>query len=124
MELTELESENSGSAVPRLEAKGTTSADTISEQKNIKVCPHRFNGCISQNGYVCLHDGPCEPVDHQGRKFRVIMVRTADGHEIWGRDFERLAASIIDADAEIAKTPFADAKPFNPAQFCEDVIGS
>lgn len=30
----------------------------------------------------------------------------------------------IDADAALAKTVFADAKPFDPEQFVNDIVGS
>jgi hypothetical protein len=38
---------------------------------NERACPHRYCGCISQNGYLCLHNGPCEPIDERGRWFAI-----------------------------------------------------
>jgi hypothetical protein len=38
---------------------------------NERACPHRYCGCISQNGYLCLNDGPCEPIDERGRWFAI-----------------------------------------------------
>ena len=36
-----------------------------------RVCCHRGQGCISQNGYLCLNT-KCEPIDEKGRRFMVI----------------------------------------------------
>ena len=53
-----------------LESAGT--ANSTESQENIFFCAHRGHGCISQNGYRCLHGPVCEPVDDQGRRFVVF----------------------------------------------------
>lgn len=63
----------------------------------IKICPHPYNGCISENRGKCFLGGPCDPCDGKGRRFRMVKVVTADGHEIWGRDFLQ-PAPVIDAE--------------------------
>jgi hypothetical protein len=62
----------------------------------IKQCPYTYNGCISENKGKCLLGSPCDPCDEHGRRFRMVKVVTADGHEIWGRDF--LPEPVIDAE--------------------------
>jgi hypothetical protein len=123
-------SEN-GSSVPGVQTKGTTSANYSETQEDIKPCPYRYCGCISQNGYMCTLGKPCDPCDEHGHKFRMVKVVTADGHEIWGRDFRLIdidtlqaAATVREAEAAIAGTPFADAVPFNPTEFVNDIVGS
>ena len=66
-------------AIPKTEINGAPStpashegdAGIESDSEQIKECPHRYCGCISQNGYLCLHNGPCEPIDERGRWFAI-----------------------------------------------------
>lgn len=41
-------------------------------QEEMKFCAYRGHGCIHQYGYRCAHNGPCEPVDSDGRRFVVF----------------------------------------------------
>jgi len=119
-----------GSPAHAVESKGTGTASTDSERNGMKVCQHPFCGCISQSGYLCRHGSECEPLDADGRRFTVTYIEV-DGQRLMCRDFGRKKAlvlgvsdRIIDADAAIASTPFADAKPFDPARFVSDRVGS
>ncbi len=130
MMTTTAKSENIGSSVPAVQSTGTQTADNYSESQFEKPCPHRYCGCISQNGYMCLHRGPCDPCDENGRRFTVSYI-VVDGQRLMCRDFGKkktlvlgVPNQIIDADAAIANTPFADAKPFDPAQFVNDRVAS
>jgi hypothetical protein len=58
-----------------VESAGSTSI--VSEQDDIKVCLHRYCGCISQNGYTCTNPGPCDPVNENGRRFAVSYTNEA-----------------------------------------------
>lgn len=49
-----------GSAVPRLEAKGTTTANKSATSDEIKVCTRMDDTCNSRKGYVCEATTPCE----------------------------------------------------------------
>lgn len=136
METTATKNENDRPA-PALGNEGNGSTvGTDFEQPKIRTCPHRYAGCISQNGYLCLHDKSCEPIDAAGRRFSVSY-SVEDGQTYMIRTYVRKApGSILDADtlqatatmrgaeAAIASTPFVDVEPFNPAKFCQDVIGS
>lgn len=42
------------------------------ENINQRFCAYRGHGCIHQYGYRCAHNGPCEPVDSDGRRFVVF----------------------------------------------------
>lgn len=66
-------------------------------QENIKVCPHRYCGCISQNGYVCTHSGPCAPMDEHGNEF-TVREWIEDGTRMTTRDYKPVAP-VIDAEA-------------------------
>ena len=103
---------------------------------NERACPHRYCGCISQNGYLCLHEGPCQPLDEHGRRFAVSYTKetgqtfmhktlipiTRGPH---GKRMEIPAVmSADDLQAELAKTPFADTEPFDASQFVNDIVGS
>ena len=98
------------------EGNGSTVGNDF-EQPKIRTCPHRYAGCISQNGYLCLHDKSCEPIDAAGRRF-TVSYSVEDGQTYMIRTYERKAG------AAIASTPFADAEPFNPAKFVSDRVGS
>lgn len=117
------------------EGNGCT-VGTDFEQPKIRTCPHRYAGCISQNGYLCLHDKTCEPIDAAGRRF-AVSYSVENGQTFMTRTYERKAPGrILDADTlqaaatmrkagtAIASTPFADAEPFNPAKFVSDRVGS
>lgn len=64
-----------------------------------RPCEQRGIGCISQNGYMCLHSGPCQPVDSNGDLF-VVVSSILDGHRVNSRRFVavRAQADIIDAE--------------------------
>lgn len=80
--------ETDGSSIPRLEAKGVETAGTASDSEQFKPCQHPGHGCISQNGYGCLHDGPvCQPMDNNGREF-TIREWIEDGTRMTTRDFK------------------------------------
>ncbi|PKG31291.1 hypothetical protein [Methanoregula sp.] len=79
---------------------------------------------------MCLHRGPCDPCDERGRRFTVSYI-VEDGQRFMVRDFGKkktlvlgVPNQIIDADAAIAKTPFADTEPFNAGKFVSDIVGS
>ena len=114
---------------------GEGSAGTNSEQQQVKTCPHRYAGCISQNGYLCLHTGPCDPVDNEGRRFTVSYIYGENGERAMSRVY-RKESSVIDANtrqaaavmngaaAAIQDTPFADVKPFDAERCVRDLVGS
>ena len=92
------------------------------ENKNLSPCPHRYAGCINQNGYMCLHDKSCEPIDAAGRRF-TVSYSVEDGQTYMIRTY-MIRTYERKAGAAIASTPFADAEPFNPAKFVSDRVGS
>lgn len=51
-----------GSAVPRLEAKGTTTANNSATLEEIKVCNATECACTARKGYTCSHQGPCKQI--------------------------------------------------------------
>jgi hypothetical protein len=63
--------EINGSPISAAGNEGTGTACIESDSEYFKPCPHRYCGCISQNGYLCLHNGPCEPIDERGRWFAI-----------------------------------------------------
>ena len=67
---TETKKSESGSPDPSLEARDGKTAGTESILRDEKPCSrmHDMAGilCISRNGRMCLHDGPCEPCDREG----------------------------------------------------------
>lgn len=126
--------EQDGSAVPGVQTEGTTSAGIESTSEQLKPCPHRYAGCISQNGYMCTLGGPCAPCDEHGRHFTVKYV-VVKGQQVCCKTlisplgleafrYRKSCEGIIDVDAALASTPFADTEPFDPAKFVSDVIGS
>jgi len=72
MSATAAKTHENGSAVPAVQSKGTTTANKNVPQENIVFCAHRGHGCISQQGYRCLHGPKCEPVDSDGRRFQIF----------------------------------------------------
>ena len=113
---------------PRAGNEGNGAAGTDSERGIIKPCPHRYAGCISQNGYMCFHEGPCDPCDSKGHRFTVVY-SVVDGQTLMAREYGRkkelvfgIPDEIINADAAIAGTAFADAVPFDPAKFISDIV--
>lgn len=68
-EIQATEEKNSGAAVSAVQAIAPT---LIGTQENLIFCAHRGHGCISQNGYLCLHGPKCEPIDDRGRRFAVF----------------------------------------------------
>lgn len=72
----EIKNSNFDNGAPSaVESAGSTGI--VSGQDDIKVCPHRYGGCISQNGYMCTNPGPCDPVDENGRRFAVSYTKEA-----------------------------------------------
>lgn len=127
----EAKNRNEGS-VPAVQSTGTHADSNVlsGEQKNISPCPHRYAGCISQNGYMCTLGSACDPVNEQGLHFTVSYTEV-NGQRFISRNFGgkkgfpmNVPDEIINADAAFASTPFADTEPFNPAKFVSDVIGS
>lgn len=47
----------------------------ISESDGSPCTRHDMRGilCISRKGYLCLHDGPCEPCDRDGNVTRPVI---------------------------------------------------
>jgi hypothetical protein len=129
------ETEN-GSGIPAVQSKGTQPADNnVSNSENINVCPHRYAGCISQNGYMCTLGAPCNPCDDKGRNFQVSYSEV-DGQRLMVKTYSAKPLSIIDADtlqaakvmqgseSAIAGTPFADRTPFDAGKRVTDLVGS
>jgi hypothetical protein len=76
--------------------------------EEIKYCAHRFQGCISQNGYLCLHAGPtCQPIDSNGRRF-VVREWLENGQRFTTRDF-------LTDSTGIPMRPVIDAEKMNAA---------
>lgn len=130
MNTTATKIKENGSAVPGVQTKGTTAAGIESDSEQIKPCPHRYSGCISQNGYMCTLGSACDPVNEQGLHF-TISYTEVNGQRFISYNYGgkkgfpmNVPDEIIDADAALASTPFADTEPFDPAKFCQDVIGS
>jgi hypothetical protein len=88
-------------AIPKTGINGSPSAvqsagtaDQVSEQEQIKVCPHQNAGCISQNGYLCLHNGPCEPIDNRGRWFAVMYSTDENGQTYMHREYRQQPVAV------------------------------
>lgn len=94
----------SGSPDPALQGEDGESAGTESILKDEKPCirMHDITICISRKGYLCLHDGPCQPVDQDGNI--IGLDREAINDIIREDRADRIRAdkldeeSIIDAD--------------------------
>lgn len=91
-----------------VESAGSTSI--VSEQDDMKVCPHRYCGCISQNGYTCTNPGPCDPVNENGRRF-VVFECLENGQPLAHRHYlddvngvplKKRCGPVIDADIQNA----------------------
>ena len=61
---------------------------------NERACPHRYCGCISQNGYMCLHNGPCEPIDSRGRWFAVMYSTDENGQMFMHREYRQQPVAV------------------------------
>lgn len=68
-----------------------TPAGIESEHEEIKYCAHRGYACINQQGYRCLHAGPCQPVDSEGRRF-VLYHWIENGQRLAHRHYLNTAA--------------------------------
>ena len=77
METLETKTQSNDVGAPSAVESNEGNAGIVSDSEQFKPCPHRYCGCISQNGYVCLHTGPCEPVDENGRRFAVSYTKEA-----------------------------------------------
>jgi len=77
MEILETKTQSNDVGAPSAVESNEGNAGIVSDSEQFKPCPHRYCGCISQNGYVCLHNGPCEPVDENGRRFAVSYTKEA-----------------------------------------------
>jgi hypothetical protein len=64
------------------------------------------------NKATCGNRCMCQPENHCGRGACGKLIETSD------------IMSADDLQAELAKTPFADAEPFDAKKFVTDVIGS
>jgi hypothetical protein len=67
---------------------------------------------LEGNKAICLGTCMCQPDNHCGRGACGKLIETSD------------IMSADDLQAELAKTPFADAEPFDAKKFVTDVIGS
>jgi hypothetical protein len=72
------------------------------ESEQIIYCAHRGHGCVSQNGYQCLHGPKCEPVDRAGRRF-TVWEWVDNGQRLATRRYDNLThANLIRADLSSA----------------------
>ena len=60
----------------------------MAEIEKTRACQHPFCGCMSNKGYMCLHDGPCQPLDSDGRYFTVSYVEI-DGQRLMCKTFTK-----------------------------------
>ena len=102
-----------------------------------RTCPHPFCGCVSVAGWNgCSHEGPCQPLDREGRKFTISYI-DVEGQRLMCKEFERpKRPSLIDADVlqaasgiqgaatAIQGTIFRDAEPFDAKKAVTDIVGS
>jgi len=82
--------------------------DAKAEQKSLIDCPHRYSGCISQNGYMCTNGPVCQPVDSNGRRF-VVHEWIENGQRLSTREYldygelappqKKPVADVIDSEA-------------------------
>ena len=109
----------------------------MTDIKKTRACQHPFCGCMSNKGYMCLHDGPCQPLDSDGRYFTVSYIEI-EGQRLMCKTFTKspTLSRIIDAEtaqaamgiqgaaAAIQGTIFADTEPFDPKKAVTDLVGS
>ena len=109
----------------------------MDEIEKTRACKHPFCGCMSNKGYVCLHKGPCQPLDAEGRYFTVSYIEI-EGQRLMCKTFTKsptltriinaqtaqAAMGIQGAARKIQETIFADAEPFDPKKAVTDLVGS
>jgi len=89
-----------------VESEGTANK---SVSQDVIYCAHRYHGCISQNGYLCLNGQKCEPVDGNGRRF-VVFEWLENGQPLAHRHYLddihgvplKRCGPVIDADTQNA----------------------
>ena len=114
-----------GSGIPAVESKGTQPADIqVSKSGNMKVCPEcggplRFGSRDPCEGdyYWCRSCGLGPILFPLGEGPRALS-------PLLDADLLQAARDIRRSAAAIASTPFADAKPFDPEKFVNDIVGS
>jgi hypothetical protein len=79
---------------PSARGKDQGNAGIESDSEYFKECPHRYAGCISQNGYLCLHNGPCEPIDERGRWFAVMYSTDENGQTYMHREYRQQPVAV------------------------------
>ena len=60
----------------------------VSRLDDIKVCPYRHLGCVSEERGLCFN-GICDPLDETGERFHV-RVTEAHGQKFYAKVYDRL----------------------------------